>query len=254
MCRPAAGGDYPVGMQSNARLTPVFLILATTLVATAACGSLPKDLGGLVGSGSAAALDDGTIADGLREALKVGSERAVGRVSATDGFLGNKLIRIVLPKDIEKMTSTLRKVGFSSQVDELETSMNRAAEKASGEAVAIFWDAVQGLTIDDARKVLQGGKHSATNLLRERTSVQLGGRIKPIVTQKMDEVGLSRLYGDLANRYNALPLGQKPAMRLEDYVSEKTLDGVFTMLGKEEERIRADPVARTSELLRRVFR
>lgn len=206
------------------------------------------------GMGGAGALDDGTIADGLREALKVGSERAVGNVSKIDGFLGNKLIRIALPKDIEKMTSTLRKVGFGAQVDELETSMNRAAEKASSETVSIFWEAVQGLSIDDARKVLQGGKNSATNLLRERTSAQLSGRIKPIVTQKMDEVGASRLYGNLADQYNALPLGQKPAMRIEDYVSDKTLGGLFTMLAKEEESIRANPAARTSELLQRVFK
>jgi hypothetical protein len=145
-------------------------------------------------------------------------------------------------------------VGFDRQVDELETSMNHAAEKASAEATAIFWDAVQGLTIADARSVLQGGKHAATKLLRERTSPQLESRIRPIVGQKMNDVGLSRLYGDLTARYNALPLGQKPALDLEEYVTGKTLDGVFTVLAREEERIRADPVARTTELLQRVFR
>jgi hypothetical protein len=203
---------------------------------------------------NAGALDSATIADGLREALKVGSERAVGNVSKTDGFLSNKLIRIAMPKELEKMASTLRKVGFASQVDEMETSMNRAAEKASAEATAIFWDAVKGLTIDDAKRVLDGGKHAATQLLRERTSPQLTSAIRPIVGQKMNEVGLSRLYGDLAQRYDALPLGQKPALDLEEYVTGKTLDGLFTVLATEEERIRADPVARTTELLQRVFK
>ena len=165
-----------------------------------------------------------------------------------------KLIRIAVPDELSKMTSTLRKIGFSKQVDELETSMNRSAEKASAEATAIFWEAVQGLSIDDARAVLSGGKHAATKLLRDRTSKSLEARIHPIVSQKMDEVGLSRLYGDLSDRYNALPLGQKPAIRMDDYVTGKTIDGVFSILAKEEERIRADPVARTTELLQRVFR
>lgn len=243
---------YPVSMNTPRCAVPAFLLLA--LVASTACESLPKDIGGLVGGSSAAGLDEGTIAAGLREALKVGSERAVGSTSQVNGFLSNKLIRIAMPDDLEKMASTLRKVGFSKQVDELEVSMNRAAEQASGEAITIFWDAVQGLTIEDARRVLQGGKRSATNLLRERTTTQLSSRFKPIVTQKMDEVGLSRLYNDLAGKYNALPLGQKPAIRLEDYVTQQALDGVFTMLGKEEERIRADPLARTTELLQRVFK
>lgn len=235
------------------RIATLLFAAAAALAAPAGCGSLPKDLGGL-GRGGAAGLDDGTIADGLREALRIGTERATGKTSAVDGFLGNRLIRIVMPDELDKMASALRKIGMSRQVDELEVSMNRAAEKASAEAVAVFWEAVQGLTIDDARRVLQGGKHSATNLLKSRTTEPLTSRFKPIVTRKMDEVGLSRLWNDLAGTYNSLPLGQKPAVRLEDYVTDKALSGVFAMLAKEEERIRADPMARTTELLQRVFR
>jgi len=234
------------------RLIPLTLA-ALLALAAAGCDSFPKDLGGSLGGGSGV-LDQGTIADGLREALRVGTERTVGNVSRVDGFLGNELIRIALPDQIEKMTSTLRKVGFASQVDELETSMNRAAEKASAEATSIFWDAVKGLTIDDARAVLNGGKHAATKLLHDRTGSQLQARFRPIVTEKMNQVGLTQLYGSLADSYNALPFSQKPAMRLEDYVTQKTVDGVFKVLATEEERIRADPVARTTELLQRVFR
>lgn len=233
---------------NHARL--VSLALAAFLVSGTACGNLPKEFGG----GSLAALDDGTIADGLREALRVGAERAVGNVSRTDGFLGNKLIRIALPDQIDKMTSALRKIGFGRQVDELETSMNRAAEKASVEATAIFWDAVKGLTIEDARAVLNGGKHAATKLLRDRTSAQLEARFRPIVTTKMDEVGLTKLYGSLADTYDSIPLAQKPAVRLDEYVTGKAIDGLFKVLATEEERIRADPVARTTELLQRVFK
>ncbi len=231
------------------RVTVALALGATVL----GCDSLSSGLGGVM-RGEGGALDEGTIADGLREALRVGSERAVGDVSDVNGFLANELIRIAVPEELEKMTSVLRTVGFEREVDELETSMNRAAEKASAEATSIFWEAIQGLTIDDARAVLSGGRHSATNLLRKRTSPQLTSRIRPIVGQKMNEVGLSRLYRDLAGRYNALPLGQKPAIDLEAYVTDETLDGVFTILAKEEERIREDPMARTTELLRRVFR
>jgi len=240
-------------MNNTSRLRGALVVLFG--LSALGCESLPAGIGdALRGSGGAGALDEGTIADGLREALRVGSERAVGNVSKVNGFLANELIRIATPKELEKMTSTLRKIGFGSQVDELETSMNRAAEKASGEATAIFWEAVQGLTIADARAVLGGGRHAATKLLRDRTSSQLSSRIHPIVGEKMRDVGLSRLYGDLAARYNALPLGQKPAIDLEEYVTGKTLDGVFSVLAKEEERIREDPMARTTELLQRVFR
>lgn len=234
----------------NAHRTAVGVVALAALGATG-CEGLPKDLGAL--AGGSGALDAATIADGLREALRVGSERAVARTSKLDGFLANQLIRIAVPDELEKMTSALRKVGFSRQVDEFEVSMNRAAEKASGEAAAVFWEAVQGMTIEDACAVLQGGKHAATNLLRERTSSQLAARFRPIVVRKMNDVGLARLYGDLAARYDALPFGQKPAVQLEDYVTDKALDGVFKILAKEEERIRADPVARTTELLRKVF-
>jgi hypothetical protein len=233
------------------RLAAVVLV-ASVVALAAGCDSLQKSVGGALSSGGS--LDEATIADGLREALQVGTERAVAKTSAANGFLANELIRIAVPEELGKMTSALRKVGMGAQVDELETSMNRAAEEASAEATAIFWDAVKGMTIDDARKVLEGGKHSATNLLRKRTSAQLDSKFRPIVTRKMDEVGLSRLYGDLAASYNSLPLGQKPAMDLPQYVTTKTLDGVFAMLAKEEERIRDDPVARTTELLQRVFK
>ena len=239
-------------MRTPNHLLPIVL-LVSVLVGAPACQGLPPDVGRTILGAGGGALDDGTIADGLREALRVGTERAVGKTSQIDGFLGNRLIRIAMPDDVRKMTDTLRKIGLGAQVDELETSMNRAAEKASGEAVDVFWDAVSSMTIDDARRVLEGGKHSATKLLRERTSGELTRRFQPIVKTKMDEVGLSRLYGDLAAQYNALPLVRDKAPDLDTYVTDRTLDGLFTMLGKEEERIREDPVARTTELLRRVF-
>lgn len=199
------------------------------------------------------ALDRETIVAGLKEALRVGTGRAIDRTAVVDGFLGNQLIRILMPEELESMARTLRRIGLGSQVDELEIGMNRAAEKAAGEVREIFWREIQALTIEEAVEILRGGPTAATDHFRQRTGDELRRRFHPIVVARMEEVGLSRLYGELAERYNRLPLGQRPALDLEEYVTAHALDGVFTILGEEEARIRADPLARTTELLRRVF-
>ncbi len=198
-------------------------------------------------------LDRETVIAGLREALRVGSGRAVDRTSVIDGFLGNELIRILMPEDLEPMARGLRRIGLGRQVDELEVAMNRAAEKAAGEVREILWREIQALTFDDAMAILQGHSMAATEHFRRRTEMELRDRFHPIVVARMEEVGLSRLYADLAERYNRLPFVTRTAVDLDDYVTDRALTGVFTVLGEEEARIRADPVARTTELLRRVF-
>ncbi len=198
-------------------------------------------------------LDEATVARGLREALRIGSERAIGRVGRIDGFLANQLIRIHLPEELEKMAGVLRKVGFRRQVDELEVAMNRAAEQAATEALDIFVAAVGDMTIADAFGILRGGDTAATDYLRGRTTETLRGRFEPIITDKMEKVGLYRTYNRLAETYNDLPFTSRPAVDLESYLTERALDGLFTTLAEEETRIREDPVARTTELLRKVF-
>jgi len=198
-------------------------------------------------------LDEGTVTAGLKEALRIGTTRAVGVTSRMDGYLANALIRIMLPDQLQPMTRTLRNIGLGSEVDALETAMNRSAEKAAGEAREIFWDAISRMTLADAFSILKGKDTGATDYLREHTGERLRSRFQPIVMAKMSEVGLSRIYEDLANRYNTLPFVTKPAIDLNVYVTDGALDGLFTILGEEEKRIREDPAARTTELLRRVF-
>lgn len=198
-------------------------------------------------------LDEQTVSAGLKEALRVATERTVTSTSKLDGFLGNALIRIVMPEQFATAAKTLRTVGLGKQVDELEVGMNRAAERAAGEATDVFLNAISQMTLQDATGILNGGENAVTNYFRTHTEESLHERFKPIVTEKMSEVGLYKVYNGLTEYYNKLPLVTSPALDLDEYVTQHALDGLFTILGQEEKRIRTDPVARTTELLRRVF-
>jgi hypothetical protein len=198
-------------------------------------------------------LDAETAADGLREALRVGTERATASTSTVDGFLGNELIRIALPEQMTTMTAALRAAGMGDQVDELDVAMNRAAEQAAGEARAVFWEQISSMTVNDALDIVNGSDTAATDYFRERTSDSLRARFQPIVAEKIQTVGLYQTYKPLADSFNAMPFVTTPAVDLESYVTEGALDGLFTVLGEEEQKIREDPVARSTDLLRRVF-
>ncbi len=223
-------------------LCVVFLLMAGTAWGM---GKKPKVLDAL--------LDEQTVAAGLREALRVATERTVKSTSKLDGFLANALIRIVMPEQFEVAAKTLRAVGFGKQVDELEIGMNRAAERAAGEATEVFLNAITQMTLEDAFSILNGGDNAVTNYFRSRTEESLHERFKPIVTEKMSEIGLYKVYNGLTDYYNKLPLVTTPALDLDEYVTQHALNGLFTVLGQEEKRIRTDPLARTTDLLRRVF-
>lgn len=198
-------------------------------------------------------LDSETVAAGLKEALEIGTQRATDSTSKTDGFFGNALIRIALPEQYESAARAVRRIGLGSEVDAFELSMNRAAEKASGEAVAVFWAAIKKMTIADAFGILNGGDTAATDYFREKTQLELETRFKPIVTEKMEEVGVYLVYEDLKGVYQTLPVSKPEAVDLDDYITDRTTHGIFLMLEKEETKIRKDPAARTTELLRKVF-
>lgn len=198
-------------------------------------------------------LDSETVAAGLKEALEIGTERATGHTSAVDGFLGNALIRIALPEQYEGVAEAVRDIGLGTQVDAFELGMNRAAERASGEAVAVFRAEIERMTIADAFGILEGGDTAATDYFRNRTTTELEARFRPIVTAKMEEVGVYRIYDDLARAYNLLPVSKPEAVDLDDYITDRTTRGIFLMLENEERKIRRDPAARTTELLRKVF-
>ncbi len=203
--------------------------------------------------GGALGLDESTVVAGLKQALEVGTKRTVASTSRSDGFLLNKLIRIETPEQLQPMASALRAIGFGSQVDQLETAMNRAAERASGEATDIFWNEISRMSIQDAFGILNGGQTAATDYFRERTSTSLANRFRPIVNEKMQEVGLYQTYQSLTQAYAALPLTTKPALDMEKYVTDQAVSGIFSVLATEETRIREDPAARSTELLKRVF-
>jgi len=221
------------------------------------CASLQDVTSGDIpdsGSGQENALDKPTVVAGIKEALHIGTDRPVISTSQLDGFLANELIRIDTPQQLEPMASTLRRAGLGNQVDELETGMNRAAELAAGEARQVFWDAINQMTIADAFAILKGNDTAVTTYFRDRTWQSLQKRFQPIVQQKMEEMGLSRIYGESTDLYEELPLADKPTLvDLDDYITGETISGLFIVLAQEEQKIRQDPVARTTELLRRVF-
>lgn len=238
----------------------VGLLLATGIMLGCAGGTGVAELDQILGSarqasGTAAPLDESTVIAGLRDALRVGTDRTVAAISRPDGYLGNELIRIHMPESLDTMARALRAVGFSQQLDELDVAMNRAAEQAAGEATSVFLNGIQQMSIKDAWGILEGGDTAATAYFRRTTSGELRTRFEPIVEDKMAAVGLVKLYDDLVARYRAIPLaslGQDPP-ELRQYVTDGALDGLFTVLGEQETKIRKDPAARTNELLRTVF-
>ena len=184
----------------------------------------------------------------------MGTERTVATTSSPDGYLGNALIRIALPEQFDTAASTLRSAGLGSYVDDLETGMNRAAELAAAEATDVFWTAIKQMTLADGFAILNGADTAATDYFHGKTSASLRSRFEPIVAGSMQEVGVARLYDQAIDMYNRIPLVEKPEMvDLQDYVTDRALSGLFTVLGQEEQKIRRDPVARTTELLQRVF-
>jgi len=229
-------------------------LLILLLAATAGCSDLSRIATQFPQAPGATGLDGSTIVAGLREALQIGTTRTTEATGRVDGFLGNALIRIALPDSYQRIADAMRRVNLGSQVDELEVAMNRAAEKAAGEARTVFWDTIRAMTITDGLRILQGGDMAATEYFRGKTSATLQSRFQPIVQAKMQEVGLYRLHNDLANAYLSLPFSRKEHLvDLDQYVTDRALRGLFTVLGQEEQRIRQDPAARTTELLRRVF-
>jgi hypothetical protein len=194
-----------------------------------------------------------TNASGLKEALRIATERAVQSTSQTDGFFANPKIRIGLPGALGTMANALRAIGMSAQVDELELAMNRAAEKAAGEATPVFVDAITKMTFQDAAGIVTGGDTAATDYFERTTSEPLRQRFRPIAEQAMQNVGLAKQYEQLLGRYNAIPFASKPKLDLPSYVTDRTLAGLFDVIGEEEKKIRTNPAARTTELLRQVF-
>jgi hypothetical protein len=246
-------------MRSDFRRAParhailVASFVLAVLGAQGCSGFDPNALGQILDTRSNGELDNGTVVAGLKEALQIGTERTVQVTSRPGGFFDNPRIRIPLPESLESVASKMRTFGLGSTVDEFELAMNRGAERAAGEATDVFWNAIRTMTFQDAMGILRGSNTAATDYFRGRTTEDLRGRFRPIVREKLGEVGLYRTWDRLVQAYTALPATQAPTLDLEGYVTERALGGLFETLATEETRIREDPAARTTKLLRDVF-
>ncbi len=194
------------------------------------------------------------LVSGLKEALNVGTKNAVGLISKKDGYFASEFIKILMPEKIQKLANTLGTIGMQKQVDEFILSMNRAAEKAAPEAVSIFVDAIKEMSFDDATSILTGGDTAATDYFKTKTSKTIYETFKPIISLGMEEVGVTKTFKTLTDKYSTLPFVENVNIDLDDYVTNKALDGLFYMIGEEEKKIRTNPAARVNDILKKVFK
>jgi hypothetical protein len=198
-------------------------------------------------------LTEKDAADGIKEALINGTGESVKLVSIADGYWGNPEIKIPFPSEAKEMESRLRAIGMGKKVDEFNVSMNRAAEKAANEAKPIFIAAIKGMTVKDAINIVKGANNAATVYLKNTTSPELKVKFQPIIKTSLDNVNATKYWSDLITAYNKIPLVKKMNPNLSEYVTDKAINGLFIMIAREELKIRKDPMARTSELLKKVF-
>lgn len=210
------------------------------------------ELGKTVGS-SGQSLTTAEVAEGLKEALIKGISTGSDQVSKMDGYFKNQEIKIPFPPDVKRVEDKLRQIGLGDQVDNFVMTLNRGAEDAAREAKPIFIEAIRAMTIEDAWAILKGNDDAATQYLKRTTSAQLRAKFSPVIQKSLDKVNATRYYSEIISRYNQLPLVQKADPDLNSYATQKAIDGLFVMIAKEEKNIRQNPVARTTELLKRVF-
>jgi hypothetical protein len=234
--------------------------VSVALCVVCACGygdAAPLDwIKGVVSSSASTKLSDTKIGAGLKEALKVGIEKTIALLGKNDGYFTNQLVKILLPENIKKIEPALRSMGLGQKLDEFTLSMNRAAEKAAPGAADIFSSAIADMSFDDVKKIYQGGNNAATEYLKSKTSEKLRAQFQPTVRKAMDDYAVTNNYEALVGKAQTLPLLGKYAKGLDinNYVSSKALDGLFKVLAQQEEKIRTDPAARVTSLLKDVFK
>lgn len=198
-------------------------------------------------------LSNDEIVSGLKEALNVGIDKAGAKASALDGFNKNDLVRIPFPEEAKKMEDKLRLVGMGAQVDSFEVALNRAAELAAKEAAPIFIQAIKSMNVNDGMNILKGDDDAATQYLSKTTNDSLYTTFKPLVEKALMAVKVTQYWNPLASRYNKIPLTTKVNPDLEDYTTKKAMEGLFKLLAQEEKKIRDQPAARVTDLLKKVF-
>jgi hypothetical protein len=230
------------------------LIVAAILAVAAISSAQSVDPSKWLDAGRKDKIADTDVIAGLKEALQIGSGNAVSLTGKVNGYFGNEAIKILMPGELRSVEKALRGLGQGQKVDEFVLSMNRAAEKAAPAAKDIFWGAIKSMSFDDARKILGGGDTAATDYLRTTTGDTLTSAFRPVVSDSLKDVGVVQKYKQLQGAYQAIPFSSSlPSVDIEQYVVSKALDGLFHVLGDEERKIRKDPAARVTDLLKKVF-
>lgn len=227
---------------------------AATLLAT----SLGLGAAGLLVAVPAQALDLSALTQadasaGVKAALQKGAESAVASLGKTDGFLGNPDVKIPLPSSLQKVEKAARLMGRQKEFESLQTNMNRAAEAAVVEAKPLLLNAIKSMSVQDAKGILSGGDDSVTKFFREKTSSDMYRKFLPIVTQYTSKLGLAQQYNSLAGQASKLGVVKSDDAKIENYVTNQAMDGLYKMIAAEEKSIRADPVGTGSAILKKVF-
>lgn len=227
------------------------IIVSVLIFQFLACGELQQVMDQLPKGTSG--IGNAEIAKGLREALNLGIDKQVSKLTQKDGFFKNELVKILLPEELRKVDKTLRDVGLDNLADEGLRVLNRAAEDAVGEATPIFVNAVKGITFGDAKEILLGPDNAATQYLTNTTQSELYGKFNPVIKNSFEKVGADKIWSNLITKYNSLPLTNNVNPDLTDYVTQEALKGVYTMIAMEEKEIRTRVSSRTTDILRKVF-
>ena len=243
-------------MSNTSRFYPMLLVLVIISISSDAlfAGWLDKLKAKVDGSETKEqVLSTDEVGNGLKEALRVGTETVVANLGKTDGFNLDEMIHIPLPSQLTKVKSVLGKIGMDSMLTDLELRLNRAAEIATPKAQQLFVQAINEMTLDDVMDIYNGPDDSATQYFRAKMSAPLAAEMKPVVDESLADVGAVKVYDDMMERYYAMPFVPEVDVDLSDYVVEKGLDGIFYYLAREEAAIRENPAKRTTDLLKRVF-
>lgn len=229
----------------------IFYTLFTFIFLLASCTSqqISQTLGTVLGEG----LTTDQVAAGLKEALSKGVTKGTQAASMTDGFFKNPKLKIPMPQEMQNVERTLRQIGMGDEVDKFILTLNRGAENAAKEAAPIFLSAIQSMTIQDAWGILKGNDNAATQYLERTTSALLKEKFQPVIQEALKKVNATKYYGDIVNNYNRIPGVNKLNPDLNEYATEKAIEGLFVLVAEEEANIRTNPGARTTELLRKVF-
>ena len=230
----------------------LLLLTALSIFTFTSCETARQILEGVATASGTGELSANEISLGLKEALTVGTNRSSSQLSSVDGFFKNAAIKILLPPEAQKVESTLRSVGMGNLVDKAVLSLNRAAEDAAKTAAPIFIDAVRQMTITDAVNILRGGDFAATDYFKGKTTNALTNAFRPVIDRSLKNVNATKYWGDVINAYNMVAT-TKVNPDLAAFVTERAMNGIFYQVGLEEQRIRKEPVARSTELLKKVF-